>query len=120
MKIAITAKSDKLSGEVDPRFGRAAYFIIFNTADDSFEAISNGSNARAAQGAGIQAAQTVAKKEVEWVISGNMGPKAFASLKAAGIKIASVESGTIEQVIKLARESKLQEIQSANVEEHWR
>jgi predicted Fe-Mo cluster-binding NifX family protein len=119
MKIAVSAKGDKLSSEVDPRFGRAAYFIIYNIEDDSFEAISNENNAQAVQGAGVQAAQTVADKGVKWVISGNMGPKAFAGLKAAGIKFAAIEKGTVEEAIKLIKENKLQEVSEANTRGHW-
>jgi len=119
MKIAVSAKGDELSSQVDPRFGRAAYFIIYNTDDDSFESVSNQDGAAAAQGAGIQAAQTVANKQVDWVISGNMGPRAFTSLKAAGVKIASWGEGTVEEAIKLIEEGKLKEISGANVQGHW-
>ena len=118
MKIAVSAKGNDLSSQVDPRFGRAAYFIIYNTDDDSFEAVSN-EGAAAAQGAGIQAAQAIANKHVDWVISGNMGPKAFIALKAAGVKIASWSDGSVEDAIKLAKKSELQEITGANVQGHW-
>ncbi len=120
MKIAVSAKGNELSSEVDPRFGRAPYFIIYNTDDNSFEAVSNNDNAQAAQGAGVQAAQTVAGKRVDWVVSGNMGPKAFAGLKAANIKIASWDKGTVEEAVKLIQEGKIQEIEEANVRGHWR
>jgi predicted Fe-Mo cluster-binding NifX family protein len=118
MKIAVSAKGNELSSQVDPRFGRAAYFIIYNTDDESFEAVSN-DGAAAAQGAGIQAAQTVTNKHVDWVISGNMGPKAFAALKAAGMKIASWSDGTVEEAIKLVNNGELKEISGANVQGHW-
>ena len=119
MKIAISAKGDKLTSEIDPRFGRASYFIIYDTSDDSFEAITNEQNAQASQGAGVQSAQTVAGKKVEWVVSGNMGPKAFMGLQAAGIKIASWDKGTVEEAVKLIKENKLEEISQANVQGHW-
>jgi predicted Fe-Mo cluster-binding NifX family protein len=119
MKIAVSAKSNTLSSQVDPRFGRAAYFIIYDTNDNSFEAISNEDNATASQGAGVQAAQTVASKKVDWVISGNMGPKAFTALKSAGTKIASWSDGTVEDAIALVQKGELQEIGGANVEGHW-
>ena len=47
MKVAISAKGNELSSQVDPRFGRAVYFIVYDTEDDSFEAISNGDNVAA-------------------------------------------------------------------------
>ena len=119
MKIAVSAEGNDIQSKVDPRFGRAAYFIIYNTDDDSFEAVSNDINVQAMQGAGVQAAQTVAGKRVDWVVSGNMGPKAFRGLKAAGIKIAAWDKGTVEEAVKLIKENKLEEISQANVEGHW-
>ncbi len=120
MKIAVSAGGKDLQSPVDPRFGRAAFFIIYNTDDDSFEAVSNDDNAQASQGAGVQAAQTVAARRVDWVISGNMGPKAFAGLKAAKIKVACWSEGTVEEAIKLIKENKLEELPEANVRGHWR
>lgn len=120
MKVAISAKGNELSSQVDPRFGRAVYFIVYDTEDSSFEAVSNGDNAVAAQGAGVQAAQSVVNRGVDWVISGNMGPKAFTALKAAGVKIASWSDGTVAEAIELIKQGELKEIAEANVEGHWR
>jgi len=119
MKIAISASGQELTSQVDPRFGRAAYFIIYDTEADSFEAVSNEANAGASQGAGVQAAQTVANKKVDWVISGNMGPKAFMALKAAGMKIASWSDGTVKEAVRLVKDGKLKEISGSNVQGHW-
>ena len=76
MKIAISSQGNFPDSNVDPRFGRAKYFIIYDTETDSFDVIDNVQNIQAAQGAGIQAAQNVANQNVELVISGNLGPKA--------------------------------------------
>ena len=43
MKIAITSTGKDLDSQVDPRFGRCAYFLIVNIDDMSFEAIDNAS-----------------------------------------------------------------------------
>jgi len=120
MKIAVSSTGNELTSAIDPRFGRAAYFIIFNTDDNSYEAVSNAENAGAAQGAGVQAAQTVANKKPDWVVSGNIGPKAFSALKAAGVKMASFDSGTVMQAVKLVMEGGLTEIGGANVQGHWK
>jgi predicted Fe-Mo cluster-binding NifX family protein len=120
MKIAISAKGNELSSLIDPRFGRAAFFIIYSTEDGSYEAISNEENASAPQGAGVQAAQSVTSKQVDWVISGNMGPKALSALRAAGVKIASWHEGTVKEAVMLAQKGELKEISGANVQGHWR
>jgi len=119
MIIAISSEGKDLDSNVDPRFGRAKYFIIFDTATGNFNAIDNAQNIRAAQGAGIQAAQNVAKQNVELAISGNLGPKAYTTLQAAGIKIALWSKGTIKEAIELAKSGKLEYTKGANVEGHW-
>ena len=119
MKIAVSSQGPTLESAVDPRFGRAAYFIIFDTHDESFEAVANTDNAAAAQGAGVQSAQTVAKRRVDLVVSGNIGPKAFEGLRAAGIAMVSFGGGTVEEAIKQAREGRLTSRDSANVGGHW-
>jgi len=76
MKIAISSQGDDLSATLDPRFGRASGFIIYDLDTDQYEYISNAENAQAPQGAGGQAAQTVARSGAQAVISGHIGPKA--------------------------------------------
>ena len=59
MKIAVTSTGNTLDSQVDPRFGRAAYFLVVDTETMEFECISNDA-VSAAGGAGISAAKTVA------------------------------------------------------------
>ena len=54
MKIVITAKGTALDSEIDPRFGRAQYFILYDTDDHSFSVLDNKQNLGAPQGAGVQ------------------------------------------------------------------
>jgi predicted Fe-Mo cluster-binding NifX family protein len=119
MKIAISVQGNDLSSPVDPRFGRAPYFIVYDIEQDSFEAISNEENVAAAQGAGVQAAQRVVGQKVDWVISGNIGPKAFTALKAAGVKIASWSDGSAQEAVELVKQGKLKEVAEPNVQGHW-
>lgn len=119
MRIAVSSQGRDLDSMVDPRFGRTPYFIIYDTSDDSFEVLNNDQNVQAAQGAGVQAAQIVADKRVDIVISGNFGPKAFATLSAAGIKAATWAEGKVSQAIELARNDQLKPAGSPNVEGHW-
>ena len=118
MKIAVTAKSNNLESEIDPRFGRCSYFLIIETDKMSFESISNEST-MASGGAGIQAAQTVAKAGVEAIITGNIGPNAFQTLAAAGIKVFTGSNGTIKDVIERYKQGKLKEIETASVGSHF-
>ena len=119
MKIAVTSQGPDLTSMVDPRFGRALYFLVFDTSDESFEIVNNEQNVNAAQGAGIQAAENISGKEVDMVVSGNFGPNAFRALEAAGIKAAQWTEGTVSEAIELARNDKLEIFDKANVEGHW-
>jgi len=65
---------------------RASFFIISDTETMNFEAIDNGA-AAASGGAGITSAQIVVDKEINAVITGNVGPNAMNVLKAAEIEI---------------------------------
>lgn len=119
MKIAVSAQGPDLESRVDPRFGRAAYFIIYNTDTSGFVALPNAENAGAAQGAGIQAAQLVANQSVNIVVSGNMGPKAFEALRAAGVKMVAWDNGTVAEAIEVIRSGEFRALGDPNVRGHW-
>jgi predicted Fe-Mo cluster-binding NifX family protein len=118
MKIAVTAKSNSLESEIDPRFGRCSYFLIVDTDTMSFEYLSNES-AMVSGGAGIQAAQTMAKAGVEVVVTGNMGPNAFQTLSAAGIKVFTGANGTVKEVVEKYKKGELKEAATPNVGSHY-
>lgn len=120
MRIAISAQGKDLSSPVDPRFGRATSFVIYDTDKKSFEVISNENNAAAPQGAGIQAAQLVADRSVDMVVSGNMGPKAFSALQAAGVRMVAWSDGTVGEAVELIKSGKYELLDGANVGGHWK
>jgi len=119
MKIAITCRGRDLNAEVDPRFGRAKTFILYDTETDAFEAVDNAQNLNAPQGAGIQAAESVAARDVECVLTGHCGPKAFRALSAAGIKIVIGVEGTVKDAIAQFTAGNLEPADGADVEGHW-
>lgn len=118
MKIAISANGPTLDAEVDPRFGRCAYFIIADPETMEFEAVDNAS-AMASGGAGISAAQMVAQKGVAAVITGNCGPNAHQVLSAAGIEIITGASGKVKDVIESYRDGKLKASPQPNVPDRF-
>lgn len=99
MKVAVSAQGPTVHDEVDPRFGRAAYFIIVTTENDSVEVLNNKINANAFKGAGIQAATMISDRGVEVLLTGYCGPKAFKVLETAGVKIAGNISGSVSRAI---------------------
>ena len=117
MKIAVSSTGDNLNSQLDPRFGRCQYFILVNPESMKFEVLPNDA-ADAMGGAGIQAAQNVANKSAKVVLTGNMGPNAFQTLSAAGIKVITGVSGTIKEVVENYNSGELKETSTPNVGSH--
>jgi predicted Fe-Mo cluster-binding NifX family protein len=119
MKLAVTSQGNNLNSPLDPRFGRAKYFIVVDTGTGAFSAADNTMNLNAAQGAGIQAGKRVAELGVDALITGHVGPKAFSTLQAGGVKIYTGASGTVADAIEQFKADKLVAAASADVEGHW-
>ncbi|PHR27403.1 MAG: dinitrogenase iron-molybdenum cofactor biosynthesis protein [Desulfotalea sp.] len=119
MKVAITAKGEQLSSDVDPRFGRAPFIIIVDTETLAFEALDNSTNVNAFKGAGIQAATMVADKGAQVLLTGYCGPNAFKTVAAAGVKVVNDISGTVEEVVAKFNAGKLDYSDAANTDGHW-
>ncbi len=119
MKIAITSNGTTLSAAVDPRFGRAPYFIVVDTETMAHEAVENKQNLNLPQGAGIQAGKTIIEHGADVLITGNCGPKAFKVLQSAGVQVVTGAAGTVGDVVKLYKAGQLRTAQAPNVEGHW-
>ncbi|MBP7865574.1 MAG: NifB/NifX family molybdenum-iron cluster-binding protein [Acidobacteria bacterium] len=119
MKIVFTTTGEGLDAPLDPRFGRAPRFLVYDLDDDTFTVVDNSINLNAAQGAGIQSAETVARTGAKAVVTGHCGPKAFRVLSAAGVKIYPSPEATVAQALAAFRAGKLSEASSADVEGHW-
>jgi predicted Fe-Mo cluster-binding NifX family protein len=117
MKIAITATENNLDANVDPRFGRAAYFLITDTETLDFKAIENPS-AAAGGGAGIKSAQLISDEKVEYLLTGNCGPNAFKVFEAAKINVIVNISGTVRNAIEDFNKGAHKISDAPNVESH--
>ena len=118
VKVAVSAIGTGLDAEVDPRFGRCQYFVLVDPDTLESEAIEN-SSSTASGGAGIAAAQTVADKGVEAVLTGNCGPNAYQTLTAAGIKIITGASGTVKEAVQAYKEGRLKATDQPTVDAHF-
>ena len=119
MKIAITSTGNTSDSKIDPRFGRAKFFMVYDDEKDSYEAIDNVQNVQAAHGAGPQATQSVADAGCGALITGHVGPNAFNALKMAKIEVFTVESGTVREAVDAYKAGKLKAVDSADVEGGW-
>ncbi len=100
MKILVTAKGKTLNDLVDPRFGRAEGFILYDTESKEYSWYDNTENKEAGHGAGTNAAQKVADLEAKAVITFHVGDKAQKVLDASEIKIYQhVENISIQEAI---------------------
>jgi len=97
-KICITSTGKDLAAQVDPRFGRASYFLIVDPETRAFEALEN-PNKEAGQGAGIQSAQLMEEKGVATVITGECGPNALDVLSRAGIRVRTGQEGKAQDIL---------------------
>jgi len=118
-RIAFTATGEDLSSRLDPRFGRAERFLIYDLDTGDHEVVDNVMNKQAAQGAGVQSAQTVVDAGVEGVVTGHCGPKAFRVLEAAEIQIYLTDAETVEEALNRFKAGTLEATSRADVEGHW-
>ena len=109
-KVCITSIGPTLDSPVDPRFGRAAFFIFLDEKGNIEESVPN-PGVEAFRGAGIAAAQEVVKRKVDSIISGNIGPSAFSVLQASGVKIfLSPVSVSVKEGFRMWKDNKLSSI----------
>jgi predicted Fe-Mo cluster-binding NifX family protein len=119
MKIAFSTSGSDPAAPLDSRFGRAPKFLVFDLDDGSFEVIDNIQSVNAAQGAGIQSAETIVRSGAKALITRHCGPKAFRALQAAGIKIFNTDAATVAEALEQYKAGKLAEADSADVGGHW-
>lgn len=100
MKIAITSSGNDLDSKVDPRFGRAEKFIIYDMESNKYEVIDNTLNKNAVQGAGVQSGEIISQSGAECVLTGDCGPKALRTLETANIKVYTGAEGTVKDAIE--------------------
>jgi predicted Fe-Mo cluster-binding NifX family protein len=114
MKIVVSAKGRAPDSEVDPRFGRAFCFLIFDTESGVWQAVDNAQALSVAHGAGIQSAETVCRLGADIVISAHVGPKAFAVLAAGGVKIYQGDARTASEAVEAFKCGQLAELKDSN------
>jgi len=110
MKILFTAKGKSWEDLVDPRFGRAEMFVVYDEDKDALTVISNDEAKQKAHGVGLQSAKKALEAGVDAIITGNgAGEKALEILEKSNIKV-YVGAGevTLENAYKAFKEGRLQ------------
>jgi predicted Fe-Mo cluster-binding NifX family protein len=109
-RIAVSSEGPGMDDQVDPRFGRAAGFVVVDLATGQSNYLDNGGTQVLAQGAGIQAAEAVARAGVGVVLSG---------FEAAGIQvIQEVDGMTVARAVEAYRRGELAPAVAPNAPAH--
>ncbi|KPJ57036.1 hypothetical protein AMJ49_02660 [Parcubacteria bacterium DG_74_2] len=111
MKIAISSTGENFADNISEVFARCPYFIIAeieNQEIKKFEAIKNESENQMG-GAGISAAQLMAEKNINAVITKNVGPRALDVLNQFNIEI-YFGDGTIKEILQKFIDGKLEKM----------
>ncbi|RQD69084.1 MAG: dinitrogenase iron-molybdenum cofactor biosynthesis protein [Tindallia sp. MSAO_Bac2] len=106
MKIAVPSEHQTLNEEVCPSFGRAPFYVIYDTENKTTDYLQN-TAAGSQGGAGVQAAQLIVDQQVEAIITPRCGKNAAAVVQEAGIKLYRSISGSIESNLKAFEEQRL-------------
>ena len=111
MRIAVSSMSKNINSNVAEVFGRCPYFIlaeIKNKKIEKTEIIEN-KNIDQMGGVGVLTAKLMAEKNIDVVITKNIGPRALDVLKQFDIAIYSGE-GTIKDILQEFIDEKLKKV----------
>jgi predicted Fe-Mo cluster-binding NifX family protein len=101
MKIFFAVKNDAgLDSKIDSRFGRAAYFLIFDTEKEEIESLEKNPFLSQAHGVGIQVGNHVIQQKCQIVVGPKFGPKVEEVLKAANIELIISENSPVKEILK--------------------
>jgi len=115
MRICVTSTGNDLDAPIDPRFGRARYFLLVDPDTLTVEALENRPGAH---GAGVQATQLLANRGVSALVTGAVGPNAFNGLSAAGIEVYKTPADTGREALAAYREGRLARVDAPSSSGH--
>lgn len=102
MKTIITSAEDSLQAQMDLRFGRCAWFCLYDHDEAQATFIKN-KYKDAQGGAGTKVAEMMLNMGVDRIISGDFGPKAKDMLDKFNIQLIKMDDDhkTINEIISL-------------------
>ena len=106
MKLAIPVEGKSLDAPVCPSFGRTPFYALFDTEDGSCDFVANAA-AASPGGAGVAAAQLLADRGAEAVITYRCGENAVQVLAAAKVVLYKAQEGTVAENIAQCQDGKL-------------
>ena len=108
MKIAVSSTGQSLQDPLDPRLGRCAGFVVYDSNSQTSSFLSNSQQQNLPGGAGIQTAKMIANAGADVLITGQIGPKAMDALSQTQIQVFSSSAGTVQEAIDAWQRNELQ------------
>ncbi len=106
MRISIPVNGDNMQSGVSRSFGRAPYFLFYDTeSKESTFLINSAADSRG--GAGTKAAQTIVDNKVEAVLTPRCGDNAAEVLATANIKLYKTINDSIDDNLQAHIDGKL-------------
>ncbi len=100
MKICFAVENDAgLDSVMDSRFGRASYFLIYDTEEGKILSAQENPYKNEGHGVGLKSASFVVENDCRILFGAQPGPKADAILSQAGIKVIIEDQGTVKEVL---------------------
>jgi predicted Fe-Mo cluster-binding NifX family protein len=109
MRVIVTSTGPTIDSPMDPRLGRAEYFLIVDTDTMKTTAIDNASR-HASGGAGIAAAQAVIDARVDALVTGHLGPNALNVLRDSKVDLYEGTHSSVEDNLNQLKAGQLKPI----------
>lgn len=112
MRVIVTSTGSTIDSSMDPRFGRAEYFLIVDTDTMKTTAMDNASR-HASGGAGIAAAQAVIDARVDALVTGHLGPNALNVLRDTKISLYEGVPATVAENLNQLKAGQLKTVSAS-------
>lgn len=107
MIIGMPADKEDKNSPVSGSFGRSPFYFIYNDETGEGEFIVNDA-AKAQGGAGVKAASLVVEKNVDAIITPQLGENAAMVIKAANVKMYQSKDGSLMENVLYLKDGKLE------------
>lgn len=108
MKILLATKGPTLDSDIDERFARANYFLIYDDVEQTLETIEN--KQELSHGAGPQTVQVAIDNKIDVILSAVPGENAIRAIHSAGIKVYEASNLSANQAIEKLKLNQLKEL----------
>lgn len=98
--IAVSTSRKSIEAQVEGLFGRSRFFILVDPDTMEWEALDNMKNLSSQNMIGVATARTLLRQNVQTVITGKCGSKAYEELKTAGVQVILNAKGKVRQALE--------------------